>query len=282
MSSLERLLLLGLGTAVAVWLGLLAYLLIGRALYDLRLGSLMTRPPQATARPPASFAPRPRRARAPSAWPTEATVARAESPRPSPAHELVSPELVLINPELARGARELLPRPESVGLDLGPVSPELVLVDPELARVAREQLPEPETVAAPSRGPRAPTPEARPAAEEEPQAVVVELPERLPLPSPRPARLRRLKPVATLGLAVVLVPGSLRDSHQAPRDSHQARPVRAASPRVPALPARGSRFPGISTRPLPSGNERSRRRAGRDDRLEGSRFDAPPRPEGTT
>jgi hypothetical protein len=49
--------------------------------------------------------------------------------------------------------------------DLGPISPELALIDPELARRARELLPEPRERPRPSRPPRplpAPEPEAQP------------------------------------------------------------------------------------------------------------------------
>ncbi|HXY81411.1 MAG TPA: hypothetical protein VEH55_08580 [Gaiellaceae bacterium] len=58
---------------------------------------------------------------------------------PEVASGRISPELVLVDPDLAESAR----RPE-------PISPELVLVDPDLAESARRLLPLPALVLAPS------------------------------------------------------------------------------------------------------------------------------------
>ncbi len=54
------------------------------------------------------------------------------------------------------------PRPEDATLDLGPISPELVLVDPELARLAREQLSIPPAARTPTLVQSRPQPAAEP------------------------------------------------------------------------------------------------------------------------
>ncbi len=93
--------------------------------------------------------------------------------------ERISPELALVDPDLAESARRLLPLPASVSVPRAPalvaaadpsrvfpgvrperISPELVLVDPDLAESARRLLPLPASVFVP----RAPAVVAAPAA----------------------------------------------------------------------------------------------------------------------
>jgi hypothetical protein len=72
-----------------------------------------------------------------------ATITRTMLATPEPV-EVISPELALIDPELAQRARALLPRYGDVELfdEVPVVSPELVLVDPVLADSARARLPD--------------------------------------------------------------------------------------------------------------------------------------------
>ena len=86
--------------------------------------------------------------------------------------------------------------------DLGPISPELCLVDPELARRARRKLPE--VAKAPASTRAAPVAELFPTPREEPRALGLELPKRM---GGRRARaLRLLRSTALLGLGAALVP----------------------------------------------------------------------------
>jgi hypothetical protein len=73
-----------------------------------------------------------------------ATATRPAVPTPEPA-DVISPELALVDPELAERARALLPSyggAEDLLEEVPVISPELVLVDPVLAEWARARLPE--------------------------------------------------------------------------------------------------------------------------------------------
>jgi hypothetical protein len=178
-----------------------------------------------------------------------------------PPYGPISPELVLVDPELARLLRTASPpagREPTVGAIDGPVSPELVLVDPELARLLR--------TASPTAGPEPPVGATilEPAPEEslvsrQDAAVVLQPVERAsvdrePATAPRDLgkRVARVAAMVAAALVIGAAGAALGDLFASAPDS-ASRDTRAPEPASSAAPSADATVD--STAPTGTGGE---------------------------
>jgi hypothetical protein len=151
-----------------------------------------------------------------------------------------------------------------------PISPELVLVDPELARVARARLPE-----IPPRSAPAVVEASASLVEPSPPATAEEVRPQLPSPSVREPRHKGLSPALLLisvFVNVVLISLAISDSHLDQPSSTSSVPVTKAIPREAPVPPTTS--PGRSRtpeRPAAGASAQSRKKPTKGGRAEALR-----------
>ena len=145
--------------------------------------------------------------------------------------------------------------------ELEPISPELVLVDPELARVARARLPE-----IPLRSPPAAVKTSTSVVEPSPPVMAVEVRPQLPPASVREPRHRALSPVLLLisvFVNIVLISLAVSDARVDQPSPTSSVPLRRAIPQeAPGVPPTTSRRPSPQSpiKPAKSGGAAQVRR----------------------